>query len=517
MYSVPKKYNVSTMLDANLAAGRGDKTAIICGDERITYGELLSRVSRMGGALARLGVRRGERIVLVLGDTPIFPVAFFGSIRIGAVPCPINPQFKEDDYRLFVHEAGASVVVTDALHGDKVRRALAHYPDPVTILAPPEIGGHTVSLDKAMQAEDDEISPADTHRDDMAFWLYSGGTTGQPKAVVHTHQDIPWTCETYARHVIGIGDSDVSFARVLFHAYGLGGGVTFPAWAGATTILHPHRPTPANLVEVIERERPSLLFLVPTLYTAILDDPASSAADFGSLRCCISAAEPLPPEIWHRWRDKFGLEILDGLGSTEMLHIFCSATTGAVRPGSSGKPVAGYNLRLVDETGFPIVTGNVGTLQVRGPSGAIGYWRQRAKTQATMLGEWISTGDRYRVDADGFYWYEGRTDDLIKIGGEWVSPIAIENALVEHDAVREAAVVGVQVDNVMRIRAAVVLVPEQDGSIELTSALQTWCKGRLQRYQYPHLIDYVDDLPRTVTGKVQRFVLREPGTTPAKN
>lgn len=510
MFKVPEKYNVSTMLDANLVAGRGEKNALVCGDERVTYSEFLSKVCRLGNALTRLGVRRGERIILVLGDTPIFPVAFFGSIRIGAVPCPINPLFKEDDYRVFVEEAGASVIVTDAVHADKVCRAFTNYPDALTILAPTEIPGRTASLDEVLAAEDDQLSPADTHRDDMAFWLYSGGTTGRPKAVMHTHQDIPWTCETYARHIVEMRDSDVSFARVLFHAYGLGGGVTFPVWAGATTILYPHRPTPAGLLEVIKGERPSLLFLVPTLYAAILDDPVAGAADLGSLRRCISAAETLSPEIWRRWRDKFGLEILDGLGSTEMLHIFCSSTPGAVRPGSSGKPVPGYDLRLVDDAGLQIAYGNVGTLQVRGPSGAVGYWRQRAKTQATMLGEWISTGDRYRIDGDGFYWFEGRTDDLIKIGGEWVSAIAIEKVLVEHEAVREAVVVGVTVNNLMRLRAAVVLAANQKGSTELTLALQAWCKSHLQRYQYPHLIDYLDDLPRTSTGKVQRFLLRKP-------
>ena len=511
---VPEKYNVSSMLDANMAAGRAAKVAIICGDERITYGELLARVSRMGGALRRLGVRRGERVILVLGDTPIFPVAFFGALRIGAVPCLINPLFSEDDYRFFIEDAGASVVVTDAMHGDKVGRALADYPGDATIVAPAAVApaataGRSVSLDDLLSAEEDVLSPADTRRDDMAFWLYSGGSTGRPKAVVHTHQNIPWTCETYARRVLGVQEGDICFARVLFHAYGLGGGVTFPIWAGASSVLYPDRPTPAGLLKAIERHRPSLLFLVPTLYHLILRDPASASANLGSLRHCVSAAEPLPPEIWRRWRDTFGLEILDGLGSTEMLHIFCSNTPEAMRPGSSGKPVPGYDLRLVAEDGAAIAGGDAGTLHVRGGSAAVGYWRQQAKTRHAMLGEWMSTGDRFRVDSDGFYWYEGRADDMIKIGGEWVSPIEIESVLVEHPAVREVAVVGVRVNNVMRIRAAVVLVADTAGTLALTIELQEWCKTRLRRYQYPHLIDYAGELPRTATGKVQRFKLRE--------
>ena len=509
MFELPERYNVTTLIDANLTAGRAAKTALLCDDEEVSYGELLSRVCRMGRALRRLGVRQGDRVVLILGDTPVFPVAFFGALRIGAVPCPINPLFREEDYAFFVRDAGAFVVVSDATYAAKVGRSLTGYPGNVSLIAPAGSADDALSLEDLMSAEQDFLAPADTHRDDMAFWLYSGGSTGLPKAVLHAHQDIPFTCESYARHVLGIRESDVCFARVLFHAYGLGGGLTFPIWAGATSILFPERPTPAGIITVIERFRPSLLFLVPALYNAILNEPTSACGDLSSLRLCISAAEPLAPEIWRRWHDHFGLEILDGLGSTEMLHIFCSPVPGTVRPGSSGKPVPGYELRLVDDAGAVITKGDVGTLQVRGASAFSGYWRQRAKTLKTLIGEWVTTGDRYRVDRDGFYWYEGRTDDMIKIGGEWVSPIEIENVLHEHSAVREAAVVGVAVGGIMRIRAAVVLASGRTGSAVLTRELQEWCKNHLQRYQYPHLIDFVLELPKTITGKVQRFRLRE--------
>jgi acyl-coenzyme A synthetase/AMP-(fatty) acid ligase len=302
----------------------------------------------------------------------------------------------------------------------------------------------------------------------------------------------------------------VSFARVLFHAYGLGGGLTFPFWFGATSLLCPDRPTPTRLLEVINTHSPTLLFLVPTLYNAILNDPAAAVADLRSVRCCISAAEPLPPETWRRWLDKFDREILDGLGSTEMLHIFCSNLPGQVQPGSSGKPVPGYELRLVSEDGTVQPAGKVGTLQVRGGSAFSSYWRQRAKTRETLLGDWVATGDSYRRDEQGYYWYEGRADDMIKIGGEWISPIEMENALIEHAAVREAAVVAINVDQVMRIRAAVVLAAEVEDTMALTRELQEWCKNRLQRYKYPHIVDYVGDLPKTATGKVQRFRLRAP-------
>jgi benzoate-CoA ligase family protein len=507
MLNLPERYNVSTLIDANLTAGRADKTAFICGEERITYGELLARVSRMGQAFRRLGVRSGERIILVLGDSAIFPVAFFGAIRIGAVPCPVNPLFKAADYRFFVEDGGAAVVVTDAANRERVVQALADLPLAVTVIAPGEASGRVRSLDDLLEVESPLLPPADTHRDDVAFWLYSGGSTGRPKAVMHAQQDIPWTCDTYARQVLGMTEDDVSFARVLFHAYGLGGGVTFPIWAGATSILCPDRPTPAGLIKVIEAHRPSLLFMVPTLYNAILHDPACESADLSSLRRCISAAEPLPPEVWRRWSEQFGHEILDGLGSTEMLHIFCSNRPGEIRPGSSGKPVPGYDLRLVDDHGRPVA--DVGTLHVRGGSAFSGYWRQRDKTRSALLGDWVSSGDRYRRDEDGYFWNEGRADDMIKIGGEWVSPIQIENVLVEHDAVSEAAVVAIAVDDTLRIKAAVVLSTGALGADALTRELQEWCKSRLQRYQYPHLIDYVGDLPKTATGKVQRFKLRE--------
>lgn len=347
----------------------------------------------------------------------------------------------------------------------------------------------------------------------MAFWLYSSGSTGKPKGVVHLHQDIPATCDAYARNVLQLTEDDIVFGRVLFHAYGLGNSLTFPFSAGASSVLVPGRPTAQRILDAIERYRPTVLCLVPTLYNAILNDFGSGAAsskppDVSSLRLCISAAEPLPPETWRRWKETFGLTILDGIGSTEMLHIFCSNTHEACRPGSSGKPVPGYELRLLNDNGMPVVDGATGNLFVKGESAAPFYWHQREKSRLTTQGEWTATGDRYRVDADGFYWYEGRTDDMLKVGGEWVSPIEIENVLMEHPAVAEAAAVGITVEGVMRIRAVVILAPEHEPAPELARELQEWCKTRLQRYCYPHVIDFVDELPKTATGKIQRFKLR---------
>ena len=509
LLDLPERYNVATLLDANLDVGRAAKVAIICDEERLTYGDLFARVCAMGRALGALGVRREERILLVLDDTPAFAVAFWGAIRIGAVPVPINPLLRLDDYRFFIEDTYARVVVAEPAYCEKIVQALAGLPDPPMVIATGNDPMATHRLNDLLIEHQGELPPADTHRDDLAFMLYSGGSTGRPKGVVHLHHDIPSTCETYARHVLRITEADTIFARLVFHSYGLGAGVSFPCWAGATTVLRPGRPTSQGILETLQRERSSLLFLVPTLYNAILNDPEAAQYDLSSLRLCISAAEPLAPEVWRRWKAVFGLEIFDGIGSTELLHIFCSNTPDALRPGSSGHPVPGYQLRVLDENEQEVAIGEVGDLFVKGESAAPYYWHQHAKSLRTMRGEWIHTGDRYRRDEDGFYWYEGRSDDMIKVRGEWVSPIAIENVLCEYPAVYEAAVVGVPVDGVMTIKATVVLKADYEPSPLLVRELQDWCKGRLQRYQFPDAVDFVDELPKTMTGKIQRFKLRE--------
>jgi benzoate-CoA ligase family protein len=503
------RYNASAVLDANLDAGRGEKVAIYCGDERVTYADLYARACAFGRALKALGIGREDRVLLALDDTPTFPVAFLGALRAGAVPVPVNPLYRAADHRYFVEDSGARVVVTERAHVAKLIEALDTSAEPVVLVAAGGAAAGALALEDLLAAYRGELPPADTHRDDMAFWLYSSGSTGKPKGVVHLQHDIPSTCETYGRHVLQISEADVVFARVLFHAYGLGNAISFPYAVGASTVLSPGRATPQGILQTIERFRPTLFFGVPTLYGAILSDPTAARRDLSSLRLCVSAAEPLPPETWRRWRDAFGLPILDGIGSTEMLHIFCSNTLAALRPGSSGKPVPGYDLKILDESGRPVGVGRVGDLYVAGDSAAPFYWHQPHKSAQTMRGEWVFTGDRYRVDGEGFYWYEGRSDDMIKVGGEWVSPIEIENVLMEHPAVQEAAVVGVPVEGIMRIKASVVLAAGQPPSPGLVADLQQWCKGRLQRYQYPHRVEFVVDLPRTVTGKIQRFKLRE--------
>ena len=511
MLELPERYNVSTILDRNLERGLADKVAIHWMEGELTYGELFARVCAFARALRALGFRREERVLLVLDDTWAFPVALLGTIRMGAVPVPVNPLLRPEEYRYFLEDSYARAVVADETSFPRVAEALSGMEVFLIVsgVEPPE-GMEGLRLEELLQVHEGEVPPADTHRDDMAFWLYSSGSTGKPKGVVHLQHDIPYTCETYAKHVLQIREEDVSFsASKLFHAYGLGNNLSFPYWVGASTVLLKGRPTPEAVFQTIERFRPTLFFAVPTLYNLMLNFPQATKYDLSSIRLCVSAAEPLPPEIWRRWKEAFGLVILDGIGSTEMLHIYCSNSLDAMRPGSSGRPVPGYELKILSPEGMPVSPGEAGDLWVKGDSALAFYWHQHEKTKRALQGEWFYTGDRYRMDEEGFFWYEGRSDDMIKVKGLWVSPIEIENALMEHPAVREAAVVGVQVEGLTRIKAFVILREGYGPSQVLTQELQEWCKSRLRPYQYPEFVSYVEDFPRTVTGKVQRFKLRE--------
>jgi benzoate-CoA ligase len=513
MITVPEWYNASLIVDRNLEAGREDKVAIFYSDDEVSYGELARRINRFGRALREeLGVRQEDRVLLVLDDTPSFPTAFFAAMRIGAVPVPVNTLVGADEYRFYVEDSRARIVVADRKFYDKVRDALRGVEEPVDLVLTNgrEEGAHI--LEDLLEAGDDELSPAVTHKDDAAFWLYSSGSTGNPKGVVHLHHDIDYTCETYARHVLEIEESDRTFSTTkLFHAYGFGNGMSFPYWAGASSVLLPGKPTPEAVLETIKRFEPTLFFSAPTLYNAILNYPHAGDYELPSIRYGVSAAEALPAHVWRRWKERFGITILDGIGSTEMLHIFISNTPDELKPGSSGKPVPGYEIRIFDEEEYPVEEpGEAGYLSVKGDSAAAYYWRNHEKTKETIKGEWLFAGDWYRVDEDGFYWYEGRADDMIKVSGLWVSPVEVENTLGDHEAVLEVAAVGVDVEGLTRIKAYVVLREDHEGSDELVEELQEWSKENLKRYQYPHIVEFIEELPKTTTGKIQRFKLREP-------
>jgi benzoate-CoA ligase family protein len=497
---LPDRYNVGAdLLERNLEAGRGNKVAIHSATKDLTYAELFKLSCGAAAALRDLGVRREERVLIVAYDGPGWVAAFLGAIRHGAIPVPVNPLLqRSEDYDHYIDDSLARVVIVDSNTEDKVQTAASRAPSAPRLLRADKI------------APGPEVATAPTRKDDMAFWLYSSGSTGKPKAVVHLQHDIPYTCVTYAEQVLGIKEQDTTFSTTgLFHAYGFGNNLTFPYWVGASTVLHAGRNTPATVLDTIEKRRPTLFFSAPTLYNAILNFEGAKNRDLSSIRHCVAAAEALPAEVWRRWKDAFGLTILDGVGSTEMLHIYCSNRLDEVRPGASGKPVPGYELKILNDAGQPVAQGEAGDLYVKGDSALALYWAQHEKSKRSILGEWFFSGDRYRVDADGFYWYEGRSDDMIKVGGLWVSPIEIESVLLEHPAVAEGAVVGIEVEGFMKIKAFVIVKGDHAPGDALAAELQEHCKARLQRFQYPHLIEFVPELPKTVTGKIQRYKLRE--------
>jgi len=505
---LPDRYNVGAdLLERNLEAGRGSKIAIHSATKDLTYTELFNLSCGAAAALRDLGVRREERVLIVAYDGPGWVAAFLGAIRHGAIPVPVNPLLqRSEDYDHFIEDSLARVVVVDANTEEKLKPAAARS----------DIAPRLLRADQIKAGP--EVATAPTRKDDMAFWLYSSGSTGKPKAVVHLQHDIPYTCVTYGEQVLGIKEQDITFSTTgLFHAYGFGNNLTMPYWVGASTVLHAGRNTPATVLDTIEKRRPTLFFSAPTLYNTILNFEGAKTRDLSSIRHCVAAAEALPAEVWRRWKDAFGLTILDGVGSTEMLHIYCSNRLDEVRPGSSGKPVPGYELKILDDAGRPVAQGEAGDLHVKGDSALALYWAQHEKSKRSILGEWFVTGDRYRVDADGFYWYEGRSDDMIKVGGLWVSPIEIESVLLEHPAVAEGAVVGIEVEGFMKIKAFVIVKGGHSPGDALAAELQEHCKARLQRFQFPHLIEFVPELPKTVTGKIQRYKLREqaPEAAPA--
>jgi benzoate-CoA ligase len=508
--STLEHYNAAVdLIERNLAA-RPEKIAYI--DERGSYSfaELAERVNRCANALTGLGLALETRVMVCLLDTIDFPSVFLGAIKAGLVPVAVNTLLTSSDFDFMLRDSRAQALIVSEPLLPAFEPILGNQPFLKQVIVSGDQSSKHARLQELMAAAGRDFTAAPTRADDACFWLYSSGSTGTPKGVVHVQTSMIRTAELYAQPILGIKEKDVVFsAAKLFFAYGLGNALTFPLSVGATTVLLSDRPTPQAVCRILREYRPTIFYGVPTLYSALLASPDLPKREELNLSCCTSAGEALPPDVGRRWLDHTGVDILDGLGSTEMLHIFLSNRPGDVRYGSTGKPVPGYDIRLVDEEGKPVAKGDIGELQVAGPSGAAYYWNNRDKSRNTFLGPWTRSGDKYTESEDGYFTYSGRNDDMLKVSGIWVSPFEVESALASHAAVLEAAVVGQADENgLVKPKAYVVLRPNVPQTPELAGNLQQHVKGRLAPYKYPRWIEFVAELPKTATGKIQRFKLR---------
>jgi benzoate-CoA ligase len=510
-----RRYNAAeTFIDSHRGVREGD-VAIRYQGASVTYGELAANVDRAGNAFTALGVAMEQRVVIQCVDSPAFVYAFFGAIKIGAIPVPTNTLLAPRDLRYILEDTRAVAIVVSGPLLPKVLEIRTDLPRlrHVLVTGAPASDG-VLSFDDALRAAEPELEPADTTPDDACFWLYSSGTTGFPKGAVHLQHDMLYCAETYGAQVLGTSENDRHFTvSPLFHAYGLGNGVFFPFHVGASSVLKPERPTPELVYQLITTERPTVLFTAPTFYAALLAYPEDGFAfDLSSLRFAVSAGEALPKPLFDAWKKRFGTEILDGIGSTEMLHIFISNRPGSARGGTSGTVVPGYKAKIVDDDGADLPAGASGHLWVSGDSACAYYWNKHEKTKTTIRGEWMVTGDTYHVDPDGCYTYEGRSDDMLKVSGQWVSPAEVEAALIGHDRVLEAAVVGVKdKDELVKPKAYVVLKDGPAGDDALAGELKAFVKDRITPYKYPRWIVFVTELPKNAAGKIQRYKLRELG------
>jgi benzoate-CoA ligase family protein len=525
-FPLPEEFNAASyFVDRHIGEGRGEKIAIECEDRCVTFRQLFESVNQVGNALKKLDVRPEERVFLLLLDTPEFAASFFGAIKIGAVPVPVNTLLKPADYELLLNDSRARVaIVSYSLSSNlqAIPKGRLHYLKHLIVVGAAE-SPDTLSFESAsfesfsfeswIRGCSVNLEAARTSEDDAAFWLYSSGSTGRPKACVHLQHDMVVCAERYARAILNVTERDRFFSVAkLFFAYGLGNGLYFSLAVGATSILLPGPPKPQTIFEVVERFRPTLFFSVPSNYAKLLAalPGAGRYPDFSSVRHAISAGECLPAVIFHRFKERFGVEILDAIGSTEALHMFIANRPGAVKPGSSGTIIPGFEARIADDNDQPVVPGETGDLIVKTDAACACYWNQHERTKDTINGRWLRTGDRYYQDAEGYFWYAGRSDDMLKVSGTWVSPVEIENQLLEHPEVQEAAVVGRKDgDGLVKTVACVVLRDGKTGNPEVASELQRFVLERLPVFKRPHRIEFFAELPKTATGKLQRYKLRQ--------
>jgi benzoate-CoA ligase family protein len=542
---VPDQFNAAThFVDRHLAEGHGSHPAIYFEDTTTTYAQLAEMANRVGNGLSALGVEPEQRVALLLPDSPALAASFLGAIKLGAVAVPINTGLRPGEWVYILNDSRAKVLIThtnlwqtlqavatqltavrhvviigqDQPSDSSPQRGLFHRKSASPRQQVQTATGYAPLHDFASwtQAGSPELTAAATSKDDSAFWLYSSGSTGFPKGCVHLQHDMVYCLEYYAKPILGITAEDRCFSvSKLPFAYGLGNGLYFPLGVGASAVHFPGRPVPEDVCAVVAKQRPTLFYTIPTAYAAILAVPdAASRFDFSSVRMCVSAGEPLPADILRRWQETFHVDILDGIGSTEVLHIFISNRPGDIRPGSTGRLVPGYGARIVDEQGQPVPTGELGSLLISGDSALAYYWNKHEKTKDTVMGRWVATGDTYYQDADGYYWYAGRADDMLRVSGRWVSPAEVEGVLIEHPAVLESALIGVLGDQgLTKPKAFVVLNSGVIPSDALAEELRAHVASRLSSYKSPQWVVFLPELPKTATGKIQRFVLRASETT----
>jgi len=519
---IPDPFNITNyFIDRNLELGRGSRVAILEDGRQFTYAQLAELVNRSGNGFRSLGIDPERRILLAVPDSAEFVAAFFGAAKIGAVPIPVNTAAKPEDYLYFLNDSGAQVFVMHEELWPQLRGLLSQVPTlrhvlivpavPPKLAAavepPPPGASYSLHLFADLMAESSsQLEAEKTSKDDIAFLQYTSGSTGGPKGAVHLQHDMLVATELFGRAILGVQEDDICFsASKLFFAYGLGNGSYFPFSVGARAVYNPHRPKPEIIFDYIEKFRPTLFFGVPTLYAALLQ--VEGKKDLSSIRYAVSAGEALPADLYQRFLDRFGVSILDGIGSTEMLHIFISNRPGDIEPGSSGKIVPGYEAKIVDDEGRELPLGEIGNLWVKGDSAAAFYWKKHDRSKRVMVGEWLVTGDKYTVDEKGLFTYCGRADDMLRVSGQWVSPVEVENALVGHPGVLEAAVVGHQdTDSLIKPKAYIVLSGGASNVSE--ESLRNFLRGKLAGYKCPRWFEFVNELPKTPTGKIQRFKLR---------
>jgi len=515
--SFPERFNMADyFLYHNLEEGRENKTCLYFEDQKWNYGEVARLSNQTGNALRELGLDIEDRVLLVLPDCPEFVWTWFGAARIGAVITMVNPLLPVTDYEYYLDYTRARVAVVhqSLLKTFAEAAASARYLRGVLVVGdefegPQSKKVHWAGFDKNVNSAATECSPADTRRNDIAIWLFTSGSTGHPKGAVHLQHDLPFNTEVFAKATMGVNDDDLTVSvPKLFFGYATGTNLLFPFAVGGATALFAERSTAEKMFEVIKRYRPTILTTVPTMINSMLNVPGASAEDLSSLRFCYSAGEALPKELYERWMDAFGVDICDGIGSAEMFHIYITNRPGDIKPGSLGRIVDGYEARVVGADGNQVATGEMGTLKIKGDSAALCYWNAHEKSKETFAGDWCTTGDQFHVDEDGYYWYHGRTDDMLKVSGVFVAPAEIENCLLQHEAVLECAVVGHEADGLVKPKAFVVLREGIEGSDQLSERIKQFVKEHIAIYKYPRWIEFVDSLPKNDRGKIDRKKLK---------